>query len=84
MAAFASFSHGLWPGASGQTTTKIIDYSKISMSTDEAYRNFIGRRLCAIGEFIESAAGRPQDIEGVIAGNVIYLVQSRDQQGLGT
>jgi phosphoglucan,water dikinase len=82
MLAFASFSHALWPDPSAGLIMKTIDYSDIRLSKDGAYRNFMGRHLGAIGQFVENALGRPQDIEGVVSGDEIYLVQSRPQQGI--
>ncbi|MGO9016625.1 MAG: PEP/pyruvate-binding domain-containing protein [Dissulfurispiraceae bacterium] len=81
MLAFASFSHALWPGHSGGIIMKTIDYSDISLSENRTYRNLIARRLGSIGQFVEKALGHPQDIEGVVSGDEIYLVQSRAQQG---
>lgn len=81
MLAFASFSHALGPGPSGGIIMKTIDYSDISLSGSKTYRNLIGRRLGSIGQFVENALGHPQDIEGVVSGDEVYLVQSRAQQG---
>ena len=81
MLAFASFSHALWPGPSWGTIMKTIDYSDISLSENRTYRNLMGRRLGSIGQFVENALGHPQDIEGVVSGDEVYLVQSRAQQG---
>lgn len=81
MLAFASFSHALWPAPSGGTIMKNIDYSGIGLSGNRTYRNLMGRRLGSIGQFVEKAFGHPQDIEGVVSGDEVYLVQSRAQQG---
>jgi phosphoglucan,water dikinase len=81
MLAFASFSHALWPGPSGGTIMKTIDYSDIGLSKNKTYRDLMGGRLGSIGQFIERALGHPQDLEGVVSGNEVYLVQSRAQQG---
>ncbi len=81
MLAFASFSHALWPGPDGGTIMKTIDYSDIGLSENRTFRDLMGRRLGSIGQFVENALGHPQDIEGVISGDEVYLVQSRAQQG---
>jgi len=81
MLAFASFSHALWPAPSGGTIIKTIDYSDIGLSENRTYRDMMGRRLGSIGQFVEKALGPPQDIEGVVSGDEVYLVQSRAQQG---
>ncbi|MBF0506830.1 MAG: TIM barrel protein [Nitrospirae bacterium] len=79
MLSFASFSHALLPGPPGNVIMKTVCYSDIRLSTDRSFRDLTGRRLGAIGQFVENAFGEPQDIEGVISGNEIYLVQSRAQ-----
>jgi phosphoglucan,water dikinase len=79
--AFASFSKAVVPGKAGQTERRTIDYSTVRLSVDDDFRNLLAARIGKIGEFIEEAFGRPQDIEGVVAGGTVYLVQSRPQQG---
>ncbi len=82
--AFASFSDALWPDPDGGCRPKKVDYSQVSLSLEPAVREKIGRRLAAIAQFVETAFHAPQDIEGVVKGEEIYLVQSRPQQGLET
>jgi phosphoglucan,water dikinase len=79
MLSFASFSHELLPGSPSNVTMKTISYSDVKLSTDRSFRNLIGRRLGAIGHFVEKAFGGPQDIEGVISRDEVYLVQARPQ-----
>lgn len=79
--AFASFSHALRPAAEG-VARETIDYTRVPLSRDGEARRNLGRRLCAIGCFVEAAFQRPQDIEGVVVGEEIYLVQARPQQGV--
>ncbi|UCH80059.1 MAG: hypothetical protein JSW20_09940 [Nitrospiraceae bacterium] len=81
MLAFANFSHAIWPDKAEGLFSKIVDYTGIAMSTNAEIRKTLGNRLAGIGRFVEDAFGRPQDIEGVIIGNDIYLVQSRPQTG---
>jgi phosphoenolpyruvate synthase/pyruvate phosphate dikinase len=59
-----------------------VDYSRVELSRDATARQVLGRRLAAIGRFVEKAFEQPQDIEGVVAGNRISLVQTRPQPGL--
>ncbi|NIA09975.1 MAG: hypothetical protein GWP10_09670 [Nitrospiraceae bacterium] len=82
MLAFASFSHAIWPGPSGGLIQKTVDYSRIRLSRDQAFRKRLGSRLGVVGQFLEDSAGRPQDIEGLVLKDKIYLVQSRPQQGV--
>lgn len=80
--AFANFSQAIWPGPSGNLIQETVDYSSIGLSTDKAFRNRLGGHLGAIGRFVEDSLGMPQDIEGLVLKDKIYLVQSRPQQGV--
>ena len=80
--AFANFSDALWPDPDGGLRRTRVDYSRVPLSLEPAARVQLGRRLAAIAQFVESAFHAPQDIEGVVKGEEIYLVQSRPQQGL--
>jgi len=80
--AFANFSQALWPDPAGGVRPKTVDYSRIAMSCEAEARKGLGRRLASIAQVVERAFQRPQDIEGVVVGEEIYLVQARPQQGL--
>ena len=80
--AFANFSDALWPGDGGGLKKKIVDYSRVPLSLDHEVRDSLGKRLTSVAQFVETALNGPQDIEGVVKGDEIYLVQSRPQQGL--
>ena len=82
MLAFASFSYAIWPGPSGSLIQKTVEYSRTGLSKDKVFRNRLGGRLGSIGRFVEDSLGIPQDIEGLVLEDKIYLVQSRPQQGL--
>ena len=82
--AFASFSDALWPDPDGGLRRKKVDYSQVALSLERDAREMLGRRLAAIAQFVETAFQEPQDIEGVVKGDEIFLVQSRPQQGLET
>lgn len=82
MLAFASFSYAIWPGPSGNLIQKTVDYSRIGLSKDKVFRNRMGGHLGAVGRFVEDSFGMPQDIEGLVLKDKIYLVQSRPQQGV--
>jgi phosphoglucan,water dikinase len=49
------------------------------LSTDAAARVALGRRLAAVGAALELEYGCPQDIEGGVVGDDVYIVQSRPQ-----
>jgi phosphoglucan,water dikinase len=78
--AFANFSHALRPSLHRET----LDYSRIDLSREPATLESLGRRLCRIGAFVEQALEKPQDIEGAVVKDTIYLLQTRPQQGLST
>ncbi len=82
MLAFASFSDAAWPREKGGIVRKTVDYSLIDFSINATFRNRLGNRLGATGLFVETVLGGPQDIEGLFSGDIVYLVQSRPQQGV--
>jgi len=76
--ALASFSYSLVPGGDNlELEKKAVDYSKVKMTTNPGWREQMTRRLAKIAKFLEARYGKPQDIEGVVIGETIYLVQSR-------
>jgi phosphoglucan,water dikinase len=80
--AFASFSQALQPAPGGGLARRTLDYSQVDLSCDSVARQILGRRLSAVASFVEAAFCKPQDIEGAVVGEEIYLVQARPQQGL--
>lgn len=81
--AFANFSEemlvlGAGP-ADGEIIRLTVDYSKKPLTVDAVYRKQLGQRLCAVGFFLERKFGSPQDVEGCVVGNDVYIVQSRPQ-----
>ena len=76
---FSSFSKAAWPDTSGGIAHKTVDYSAVSLSSDKLFRDRMAARIGMVGLFVEAAFGAPQDIEGLVSKNVIYLVQSRPQ-----
>jgi phosphoglucan,water dikinase len=72
---------GEMPDATG-ISSQIIDYSQVNLSRDPAALISLAFRLCKIGVLVEQALGKPQDIEGVVIGDKVYLVQTRPQQGV--
>jgi phosphoglucan,water dikinase len=79
---FASFSHSILPGAPAELIRETLDYSKVGLSVDRGLRTAAAVRLADVARSVEKALGRPQDIEGLLSGSDIRLVQSRPQQGL--
>lgn len=78
--AFASFSSSLEAsGAGGGPVRNTITYSKIEFASDASVRQKLGGRLAALAAFIEDAFHQPQDVEGAIVEDDMYLVQARTQ-----
>ena len=84
MKAFADFSEALWPDKKEGMIAQRLDYASCPLSTKAELRCSLARRLTAIGCLVEQAFGGPQDIEGAIVGDEIWLVQSRPQITIST
>ena len=82
MLAFANFSQAVWPDREAGLTRATVDYSGVELSSDVAARRRLGQKLAAISCLVETAFQRPQDIEGAMVKDQIYLVQARPQPGL--
>ena len=80
--AFANFSQALWPDPRGGLMRKTVDYSRISLTIRADARKSLGSRLAAVACLVENALLKPQDIEGALVADEIYLLQARPQQGL--
>ena len=59
-----------------------VDYSRQRLTNERAYLHELLGRLTALGTKIEAEFEGPQDIEGAVAGDEIYIVQTRPQVGL--
>ncbi|GLJ26894.1 hypothetical protein SUGI_0526130 [Cryptomeria japonica] len=81
--AFANFSEELVVIAGGPADGKVmgltVDYTKKPLSVDPIFRHQFGQRLATTGFFLEQKFGCPQDVEGCLVGNDIYIVQTRPQ-----
>ena len=56
-----------------------VDYSAQPLSVDVAARDALGARLAAIGAVLEAEYESPQDVEGTVVGEQVYIVQTRPQ-----
>ncbi|KAL8459573.1 hypothetical protein ACS0TY_036901 [Phlomoides rotata] len=81
--AFANFSEELVVRsdgtADGEVAKVVVDYSKKPLTVDAVFRQELGRRLGAVGFFLEQKFGCPQDVEGCLVGEDVYIVQTRPQ-----
>ncbi len=80
--ACATFSFALRPGQGRGAVPERLDYSRVPLSADPVAAEQLGKRLAAVASFLEEKLGRPQDVEGVVSGEMIHVVQARPQQGL--
>lgn len=81
LTACASYSLALRADTTTGITTDLIDYSTVPLSSDPSAAPALGRRLAKVAEFLETELGCPQDVEGVVAGGNLHIVQTRPQQG---
>ena len=61
------------------TETKVINYAEEWMVWDAERRTKLVAKLSELAVAIEVEMKSPQDIEGCIVGNTIYILQSRNQ-----
>lgn len=54
-----------------------VDYSGEPIVNDAKFREGILRKIAEVGIAVEKALGTPQDIEGVVMGGEVYVVQTR-------
>jgi phosphoglucan,water dikinase len=80
--AFASYSLALRPGPDGGLIEETVDYSTEPLTISEEAALNLMARLTEIGVRIEQAMGGPQDVEGAVRGDEVYLLQARPQMGV--
>ena len=81
LTACASYSLALRTSATEGIVADLIDYTMVPLSADPSAAIALGRRLAKVAEYLETEFGCPQDVEGVISGGNIHIVQARPQQG---
>jgi len=79
--AFANFSYALGAESGAALRKETLDYSQVRLSTNLEALAELGNRLAKIGTTVERGLGGPQDIEGFVSNDNVYLVQARTQQG---
>jgi phosphoglucan,water dikinase len=50
-----------------------------ALSVNEETREAVGKQLAAVGADLEKAFDGPQDVEGALIGDDVFIVQSRPQ-----
>lgn len=81
--AFANFSQALVKARKGHSSglygSMTVDYSKQELSLSEDTRTKVGKQLSTVGEALQRAFKGPQDVEGALVGDRVYIVQARPQ-----
>ncbi|CAN8325774.1 unnamed protein product [Cochlearia groenlandica] len=57
----------------------VVDYSREQLILDKSFRVHLFSAIAEAGNVIETLYGYPQDIEGVVKGGHVYVVQARPQ-----
>ncbi|CAI5517784.1 unnamed protein product [Closterium sp. Naga37s-1] len=70
---------GAGSGGGGGVVMQAVDYSGQLLSTSPDAQVVLAKKLEAVGAFLEDRFGSPQDIEGCVVGDKIYVLQSRPQ-----
>lgn len=82
MEAFANFSRALQPDMLHGIVRQRLDYAEAPLSRDRALAAHLGGRLGRLAAFLAERLAGPQDVEGVLQGDRLVVVQTRPQQGL--
>ena len=70
LTAHASYPDALVVGPGGRTERRVARYPEIAWQS-------LAERLGGLAELFESALGGPQDVEGAVVGDELWVVQSR-------
>ena len=61
------------------TESRVVDYTQTSVVWNADARDALIRRVADVASAVAAARGKPQDIEGAVAGDRIVLLQTRTQ-----
>ena len=61
------------------TESRVVDYTQTSVVWNADARDALIRRVAAVASAVAAARGKPQDIEGAVAGDRLVLLQTRTQ-----
>ena len=61
------------------TEEQVVSYADEPLVWDDARRTRLMSRLAELAVAVEAEMGCPQDIEGCVVGEHIYVLQSRNQ-----
>lgn len=91
--AFANFTEALLPsqvpasstssdgsvGVLHECSVRVLDYSQQVLSRSVDARKQLGARLGGVAALLEREFGGPQDVEGCLVGDAVFVVQTRPQ-----
>jgi phosphoenolpyruvate synthase/pyruvate phosphate dikinase len=77
---FPSYPDALMLNTAGVLEWQPVEYGAVPLITDGQVRSSLVGRLAVLARRIETEMGCPQDVEGAILGDVIYVVQSRPSE----
>jgi len=61
-------------------STHTVNYANEPLLWDASFCTSLGGKLAGVAKTLETLLGAPQDIEGAVVGDVVYLLQARPQQ----
>ena len=61
------------------TESRVVDYAQTPVVWNAGARDALIRRVAEVASAVAASRGKPQDIEGAIAGDRIVLLQTRRQ-----
>ena len=61
-------------------STHTVNYANEPLLWDASFCTSLGGKLAGVAKTLEILLGAPQDIEGAVVGDVVYLLQARPQQ----
>lgn len=64
----------------GAVARSMVEYSTEPLLWEEDFRSDMCDKLAKVATAVEAAMGGPQDIEGAIVDDILYLLQTRPQQ----
>ena len=76
---FANFSSTESASSAAQEEGSFVDYSQLKYTKDPQALVDLGIKLCEVGMKLEQYFQEPQDIEGALCAEQLFIVQSRPQ-----
>lgn len=77
LAAYSSYVEAKRMDASGRVVQSLVDPAQVRFGEDRAWREAVMARLRELALALERELGSPQDVEGALLGDDVWLVQSR-------